>query len=337
VKALRVAALGATVLFATGVQTSTTADTLRSIAASYYAKAGQIASITGRDSAMDYYQRLVDDGSLLSEPGPSEYPASMWRHSVQAFAQLDASLATQLLQLSFVPMASIRGLGETFVRSSVDGTMQPAAVYVPSGYSATKPAPLVVFLHGRFQAESHLVALPFIEDLAERTGTIVIAPYGRGYYDFNGSERDVYDAFDAASRAFAIDAHKRYLAGYSMGGFSAFNIATTHPGDWTALMCISGSLLASRAQHVTATLPNARFYVLTGARDDIVPTQYPTQTATYLRDAGLAVSFYSQADGTHLLYSLRPILSQAWDDMVRGVVRTPLGLSGGDELPDATP
>ena len=68
-------------------------------------------------------------------------------------------------------------------------------------------------------------------------------------------------------------------------------------------------------------MPSTKFYVLTGARDEIVTTLFPTLTAIFLRDAGIPVTFYSQSDGTHLLYSLRSILSQAWKDMESGVVR----------------
>lgn len=286
---------------------------------------------------MDYYQRLLDDADLLDEPPPSHYTAATWRRAVEGFSQLDLSLATQLLQQSYQPMESIRGLGETFVRSSKDGTMQPVAVYVPLGYSASTPAPLVVFLHGRGQSESQLLAPQFVEDLAERTDTIVVAPYGRAYNFFRGSESDVYDAFDAASRAFKIDPRKRYLAGYSMGGFSAFTIAPMHPEDWAAVMCISGALLDSKSHLITSRMRDTRFYVLTGARDKTVPTLYPTLTAIFLRDWGIPVTFYSQADGTHLLSSLRSILSQAWNDMETGVVRSPEGLTGGGGLPEFQP
>ncbi len=335
---LRAAASAGAILAFTIAGTTSGSDTLRSVAASYYAKAGQIAIITGRDSTMDYYQRLLDDADLLNAAPPNYYTTEQWQHSVQGFSQLDLSLARQLLAQSYQPMESIRGLGETLVRSSKDGTMQPVAVYVPSGYSKDKPAPLLVFLHGRLQSESRLIAPQFIEDVADRTGTIVIAPYGRGYYDFRGAESDVYDALDAATEAFAIDPHKRYLAGYSMGGFSTFTIAPMHPADWQGVMCIAGSLLGSRSQLIESKMRGTRFYVLTGARDEIVPTLFPTLTAIFLRDAGIPVTFYSQADGTHLLYSLRSILSQAWGDMESGVVRSPEGLgAGGQGLPEAMP
>jgi S-formylglutathione hydrolase FrmB len=337
---LTVRAIGSAValLIFTLAATASAGDTLRSVAATYYAKAGQIAIVTGRDSTMDYYQRLLDDAALLNAPPPSFYTPEQWQRSVQGFSRLDLSLATQLLAQSYQSMASIRGLGETFVRSSKDGTMQPVAVYVPSGYSKDKPAPLLVFLHGRLESESGLLAPQFIEDLADRTGTIVVAPYGRGYYDYHGAESDVYDAFDAANLAFSIDTHKRYLAGYSMGGFSAFTIAPMHPADWAGVMCISGALLGSRSHLIENKMRDTRFYVLTGAQDNIVPTLFPTLTAIFLRDAGIPVTFYSQSDGTHILYSLRSILSQAWKDMEAGVVRVPDGLdAGGQGLPEVVP
>ncbi len=296
------------------------ADALRDVAAVYYTNLRQLAVLTGRDTAMDYYQRLLAD----ADQAPTG-----------AAARLDLSLATQLLRRSFVPMGTIRGLGETFVRSSKDGTMQPIAVYVPHNYSAARHASLLVFLHGRLQAESRLITSQIIDDLADGTNTIVVAPYGRGYYDYRGSESDVYDALDAATQAFNVDPHQRYLAGYSMGGFSLFAIAPIRAADWSAVMCVSGSLLAARAAGVLGAMRHARFYVLTGARDGIVPTAYSTATAIFLRDSGLAVTFYSEPDGTHALSSLRSVLSRAWTDMERGVVRLPVGLSGAPDLPSA--
>jgi poly(3-hydroxybutyrate) depolymerase len=332
VRALAAAAAALTIL---GAGPTGLGDRLRSVAAEYYAGAGKVETQAGPDTTMDYYQRLLDDADLLEQSAPAGYPAQSWQRSVEAAARLDLSLATQLLSHSYRPMSAIRGLGEALVRSSKDGTMQPVAVYVPSSYSPERPAPFVVFLHGRLQAESHLLAPAFIEEIAESTGTIVVAPYGRNAYDFRGAESDVYDARDAAAKAFAIDPRRRYLAGYSMGGFSVFRLAPIHPNDWSAVMSVAGSLLASRAAGVVSGLQRTRFYVLTGARDDNVPTLYPTSTAIFLRDVGLPVTFYSQAGGTHQLYSLRSILAQAWRDMERGVVRLPTGLTGSADLPEA--
>jgi predicted esterase len=310
---------------------------LHAVAARYYDNVGSIAKITGRDTTMDYYQRLLDDAALLKTPAPDDYTPAMWQQSSQSTAQLDLSLATQLLQRAYTPMASIRGLGETLIRASKDGTMQPVAVYVPSGYVPGHGAPLMVFLHGRPQSESALIAPAFVADLAEKTGTIVVAPYGRGYYDFEGSESDVYDALAAATQAFSVDPRKRYLAGYSMGGFSVFAVAPVHPTQWSAVMSVAGALLGSKSSLVLTTLRNTPFYILTGARDVSIPTQYPTTTAVFLRDNGIPVTFYSDPSATHRLYSLRTIFGQALNDMENGVVRSPSTLTSTLALPVAPP
>jgi S-formylglutathione hydrolase FrmB len=310
---------------------------LRDVAAAYYADVARVARVTSRDSVFDYYYRLRDDADSWGDPNARYHRSQEVRDAFTAMSELDVSLATQLMQRSYQPLGSIRGLGETLLRSSKDGTMQPVAVYVPTDYSPSKPARLVVFLHGRDEPESHLLALKAIPALAEQTNTIVIAPYGRGSDDFKGSESDVYDAFDAARAAFAILPKHQYLAGYSMGGFSLFSIAPIHPTDWTAVLSVAGALVLQKASKATATMRNMRVYLVTGERDSIVPTLWPQLTASYLRDAGLQVSFYSEPDGTHDLRSLSAALAQAWTDMERGAVQIPWNLPTGGGLPLANP
>jgi acetyl esterase/lipase len=216
------ATLGAAVLLL-GVTTDSVVQRLDAVATCYYAKLAAIAPIAGPQTTFDYYQRLRDDAALLSQDDGE---------TTQRAATLDLSLVQQLLDRKYVAMSTIRGLGETFVRSSRDGTMQPVAVYVPPSYSPQHPAPLLVLLHGRPQPETWLMAPPFIAQLADGTGTIVVAPWGGGFYDFRGSESDVYDALHAALSAFNIDQRKKYLGGYSMGGFSVFEVAPLHPDEW---------------------------------------------------------------------------------------------------------
>ena len=333
---------GALVTVALALLLGSSADDLRvslhAAGAAYFAQMAKIAPIAGPDTTYDYYERLRDDADALDDSRvPAGYTAEQWNDYVRRTATLDLSLAQQLLAGEFVAPASIRGLGETFVKSSRDGTMQPVAIYVPASYRPARPAPLLVLLHGRPQAESELLATPHVTALADETGTILVAPWGRGYYDFRGSGEDVYDALHAAQSAFAIDPRKQFLAGYSMGGFSVFEVAPLHPAQWAAVMSIAGSLLDSNAQRVQTTLRRTPFYILTGTNDDSIPTQFPTASAMYLANEGLDVSFYSLPGGTHRLVSLFPILSQAWHDMLAGVVRTPQLGFAAMRLPAAIP
>jgi predicted esterase len=314
-------ALGAAIALLGSAPTDVRA-TLRSVAASYYANSPAIAGVTGRDTTMDYYNRLVEDLAEQDATPPADYDATMFYSSMHEIGRLDLSLATQLIQQSYHPMAEIRGLDETFVKSSADGTMQPVAVYVPTTYVPGHATPLVVFLHGRGETETELLGPEFVQNLAERTGTIVVAPYGRAYFDYAGSESDVYDALDAAKSAFTIDVRKRFLAGFSMGGFSVYRIAPMKPQEWSGVMSVSGSLLKPEADRVTGALRATPFYVVTGELDDNIPCRILTAAAVYLRFNGVPVSYYMQPKGIHRLSSLLPKLTQAWTDMLAGIVRT---------------
>jgi pimeloyl-ACP methyl ester carboxylesterase len=321
-----------------GGSTDALRDQLHATAAAYHRKLASIAPVAGRDTTFDYYARLLDDADALDDAGvPQGYARADWSQTLRETARLDLSLTTQLMASSYRSMASVRGLGEALVRSSKDGTMQPVAVYVPPGYEPDRPAPLIVFLHGHPQSESQLLAPPYVAQLAAQTGTIVVAPWGRGYYDFRGSASDVYDALHAALSAFAIDPRKKFLAGYSMGGFSVFEIAPMRPNEWSAVMCIAGALLGSDSQPVVAMMPTTPFYVLTGSADDSIPTLYPTSTAVYLHRAGLDVSFYSQPGGIHRLITLLPILTLAWNDMLHQIVRAPPESLANLQLPSLIP
>jgi predicted esterase len=294
--------------------------TLRDVAASYYANVSAIAKVTGRDTTMDYYNRLITDLDEEDSTPPPNYDPTLYYGTLHETVRLDLSLATQLIGQSYRPMSTIRGLDETLVRSSADGTMQPVAVYVPPTYDSGRPAPLVVFLHGLGGTETGLLSPRFLHDLADRSGAIVIAPYARADFDYTGSESDVYDALDAAKSAFAIDARRQYLAGFSMGGFAVYRIAPMKPRAWAGVMSVSGSLLAPEAGNAARGLHATNVYVVTGKLDDTVPSRLSTAAAAYLRDNGVPVSYYLQPAGIHRLSSLLPMLTQAWSDMLAGVV-----------------
>jgi predicted esterase len=295
--------------------------TLRDVAATYYANVSAIAKVTGRDTTMDYYDRLLTDLDEEDSTPPPNYDATLYYGTLHETVRLDLSLATQLIQQSYQPMSAIRGLDETLVRASADGTMQPVAVYVPPTYVSGRPAPLVVFLHGLGGTETGLLSPRFLHDLADRSGAIVIAPYARADFDYTGSESDVYDALDAAKSAFTIDARKQYLAGFSMGGFAVYRIAPMKPHEWAGVMSISGSLLGPESGRAARELHATPVYVVTGKLDDTVPSRLSTAAAAYLRDSGVPVSYYIEPTGIHRLSSLLPMLTQAWNDMMAGVVR----------------
>jgi hypothetical protein len=320
------AAAAPTAPAAPAVQPGAIADALERFAAAR----ARIDTELGRDGALDFRVRLFDDLEREHTPPPEGYLPEDWAETVAAIARLDLEALDQLTGGTAAPLRATPGLHEILVPSRVDRTWQLVAVYVPPTRSARPP--LAVVLHGNPQTEAELLGQPWLRRLADRTGTILVAPFGRGIYDYaEPAATDVYDLLAAAQDAFAVDRGRTYLAGYSMGGFSVFMIGPRGGYRWAAAMCISGAILNSGVRPVSIAWHDMRVYVVTGANDTSIPTKYGEQTAGFLAVIGLPVSFYEEQHGTHALRTLAPSLQRAWDDMHAGITRpdsVPVSRSG---------
>jgi predicted esterase len=124
-------------------------------------------------------------------------------------------------------------------RSKIDGSVQPFGVVVPktwTGPADKTPRPTWIWNHGRGDTLSEL---SFIAGRLKSAGefatdaNIVIHPYGRycNATKFAG-EVDVFEALDAAARAYPVDRSRLVNAGFSMGGASAWHLGVHHSGLW---------------------------------------------------------------------------------------------------------
>jgi poly(3-hydroxybutyrate) depolymerase len=232
---------------------------------------------------------------------------------------LDSSIVFQVIAGRSDAIEGSRGLVERLIVARSDNTLEPFALYVPNSLRLNPS--LVVLLHGRPQTESEILSAPYFRALADSTGTIIAAPYGRGIYDFAPpADAEVYQIEQQVASAFNVDSHHVYLVGYSMGGFSVFKIGPEHQQVWSAIMCIAGSVLNSEAATVQAGFQNTRIYVVNGARDQSIPPRYGELTAGWLAGVGIPTGFYQQPKGTHYLSTLMPVLSRAWHDMLSGSI-----------------
>jgi dienelactone hydrolase len=280
----------------------------------------EFVRLMGPQSAADLTQRLDDDiGYMMVDETPSNFTAAEWQTRLNGLAALDSSIVEQIVSGRHEPIAGSRGLVERLIVTRIDHTVQPFALYVPALLPA-HPS-LVVLLHGNPQTEAEILSGPYFQRLADQTQTVVVAPWGRGIYNFAPpADDEVYQVTDAVVSALDIDPHRVYLAGYSMGGFTVFKIGPEHAAQWAAVMCIAGSVLNSGAAAVKSALAHTRMYIVNGAKDDNIPPRYGEGTAQWLAGVGIATGFYQQPDGTHYLTTLTPVLSQAWHEMLGGYI-----------------
>jgi S-formylglutathione hydrolase FrmB len=133
------------------------------------------------------------------------------------------------------------------------GQRRDLYVYLPPGYDGQTPFPAVLWLHGIGQDEQHFLRLIVVLDEAIRSGAmppVVIASpdgsiRGRPALFNNGSfyvnsaagrfeDYVVEDVWGFVRRNFAVRPERaaHLIAGVSMGGFGAFNLAFKHPDEF---------------------------------------------------------------------------------------------------------
>ncbi len=124
--------------------------------------------------------------------------------------------------------------------SRIDDSVQPYGLVVPASYrpNSGRRWRLDFWFHGRGE---QLSELSFITDRSRNLGefapvdTFVLHLYGRYC---NGSrfagETDFWEALADVQRRFPIDVNRMVVRGFSLGGASAWHIATHHAARWAA-------------------------------------------------------------------------------------------------------
>jgi acetyl esterase/lipase len=285
----------------------------------------------GADQAADLEERLDTDlGWMPDATPPPGYSNDEWHTRVALQADIDSSIVTQVLAGRSAPVAGVQGLVERLVVSRRDGMLAPFALYVPAHLAADPP--LVVLLHGHPQTDAEILSSQYFRKFADESGAIIVAPYGRGIYDYAApADDEVYQVADQIAALYHVPPKRVYLAGYSMGGFSVFKIGRLNPARWAAVMAIAGAALGSEIEQVRSAFAHTPVYVITGTADESIPTIYPQNTAIYLNSVGVPTGLYIVPGGTHAIVTLAPMLDSAWHDMLAGKIRAsawPAGVAG---------
>ena len=231
-------------------------------------------------------------------------------------ADLDERVVPQLLRGSGDPLDAAPGAHAGVAKA---GTLPlPFAYWIPAGYDARRPAALVVLLHGASQPESDLIARRFVRELADATGTIVLAP--------GGDDRDAdamlaaLDASQAAlGAAVALDPHRRYLSGFSNGVFSAYHAAARDARGYAGLLGIAGFLRREDVRAVGRRLHGQGAYLVIGTNDEVIGADAVRSNVRALRGMGVFARYYEVPGAAHALRPLEAAIARAWRDMLAGV------------------
>ena len=131
-------------------------------------------------------------------------------------------------------------------------------LHVPAVYMSTKPAPLIISLHGYTSSGANQEKYFKLASVASARGILYVAPDGTldnagnrfwnatpACCNFYGSTVDdeayIVNIIDSVSTSYSVDPKRIYIVGHSNGGLMTHHIACTHSDLIAAIASFSGA------------------------------------------------------------------------------------------------
>jgi polyhydroxybutyrate depolymerase len=166
-------------------------------------------------------------------------------------------------------------------------------LHIPEGYTASRPLPLVVVLHGAFSTAREVEKWSGWSQLADREGFIVIYPEGIGILGFlqhwnaghccgKALEKNWNDvafiesAIDGICSQYEVDKQRIYMMGYSNGGMLTYRFAAERSSLLAAAASVAGAINSRVSQDQPAwQMPSPEravpFLIMHGNADKAIP------------------------------------------------------------------
>jgi phospholipase/carboxylesterase len=171
-------------------------------------------------------------------------------------------------------------------------------VVVPPGVSPARPAPLILMFHGA--TESNAESLGAMQQIAERSGAILLAPSSAGttWDAIRGVFGDDLDDIDKQlARVFArcvVDPGRIAFAGFSDGASYAISLGLINGDLCSHIIGYSPGFIIPGVRH-----GHPRVFIAHGTRDHILPIdRCGRRIAADLAAHGYSVEF-AEFDGDH--------------------------------------
>jgi predicted esterase len=211
------------------------------------------------------------------------------------------------------------------VISSIDGSQQQYAIYVPRSFEPSKQYGLLISLHS--EDSNHRQNLAQVLGIVGRSTTpagtgfpplgdgklIVACPLARGTMGYQGiAEQDVYDVVADVERRYPVDRDRIYLTGISMGGGGALWLAETRPDIWAGVVAMCPDSMPG-SEELAANLLNVPVRLYHGELDTIVPVTSSRGWHRRLLDAGVPAAYTEYPETRHNVWTVAYARDGAFD------------------------
>jgi phospholipase/carboxylesterase len=189
-------------------------------------------------------------------------------------------------------------------------------LYVPAGYAAARPAPLVLMLHGA--SGSARGALRPFRELADEAGLVLVAPESRGVTwdairgNYGSDVAFIDRALASVFQRVAVDGARLTIEGFSDGATYALGVGLTNGDLFQRVIAFSPGFVLPIDAHA-----RPRVFISHGTRDQILPIdQCSRRIVPALERARYDVE-YREFDGPHAVPPEIAKDALAWMSTVR--------------------
>jgi predicted esterase len=136
-------------------------------------------------------------------------------------------------------------------------------------------------------------------------GSIVITPQARGpdgFY-FDHAAADVFEVWADVARRYALDPDWTVIAGYSMGGYGAYKLASQFPDLFARVQTTVAppGISSADTRPLLPSLRNVPVLIWAGGADELVPIADVRALAQLLDDLGYRYTFWEFGATIHIL------------------------------------
>lgn len=179
-------------------------------------------------------------------------------------------------------------------------------LFAPVSDDASKPAPLVLFLHGGRDRGTDLNVLlkwglPRFVDSSNSLPYFFAAPQipeGQTWVD---RQSDAIALLDDLITSHPIDPSRVILSGFSLGTAGAWQIAASHPGRFAGLVAVSGRVPKTLEETQLAALKEIPIQIFQGGQDKNLSLEDAQHIVDTLRGLGGTVDLTVLPEGDHFI------------------------------------
>ena len=188
-------------------------------------------------------------------------------------------------------------------------------LFVPDGLDKSKPAPLLVLLHGSGRDGRSLVDA--WKDLAAKEGLIIAGPNSLNSAEWQirtDGPDFIYDVVEEMKSKYPIDPRRVYLFGHSGGAIQALHLALYESEYFAAAVAHAGVIDPRMMPFIEKVPRKIPISIFVGTSDQFFPAKDVRATRDALNKNGFNAQLTEIKNHTHDYYSKADEINKAaWD------------------------